>query len=218
MELNAPSLARSAGEGWGGGRWRHKTLTLILSATLLCLTTIANAVAKDSGLPKIGSAPAFSLTTQDKNQLRLTDLRGKVVAVTFIFTTCKDTCPVLTAKLVGVQKKLSAELSPHVAFLAISLTPKHDTPEILKAYANAHGADLSRWAFLTGDEKQIHVLAKQFGVFVKAKKADDDVDHGFLTSIIDREGIIRVQYMGVRFEPNELRADLQALVGEISAP
>ena len=89
---------------------------------------------------------------------------------------------------------------------------------MLKAYANAHGADLKRWSFLTGDEKQIHALAKQFGVFVKKKKSDDDVDHGILTSIIDRGGMIRVQYMGVRFEPNELLADLQALVKEVASP
>lgn len=174
--------------------------------------------ANDSQLLRIGPAPSFSLTTQDKSPLKLADLRGKIVAVTFIFTTCQDTCPVLTAKLVGVQKKLSAEISPHVAFVAISLTPKHDTPEVLKAYANAHGADLKRWSFLTGDEKQIHVLAKQFGVFVKKKKSDDDVDHGFLTSIIDRAGIIRVQYMGVRFEPNEMLADLQSLAKENALP
>ena len=174
--------------------------------------------ANDSQLPQIGSAPNFSLTTQDSAQLKLTDLRGKIVAVTFIFTACKDTCPVLTAKLVGVQKKLASDMSPHVAFVAISLTPKHDTPEVLKAYANAHGADLSHWSFLTGDAKQIHALAKQFGVFVKNKKTDDDVDHGFLTSIIDHTGIIRVQYLGVRFEPNEFIADLKSLVKESASP
>ena len=165
-------------------------------------------------LPRIGPAPPFALTTQDNAQLKLSDLRGKVVAVTFIFTTCKDTCPVLTAKLVGVQRTLAADTSPNVAFVAISLTPEHDTPEVLKAYAKAHNADLTRWSFLTGSTNQIHMLAKQYGVFVKTRKASDDVDHGFLTSIVDRAGVIRVQYMGVRFEPDELLADLQALVKE----
>ena len=191
---------------------------MIVVLVLLCVTTATRVSANDSPLPQIGPAPDFFLTTQDNTQLKLTDLRGKVVAVTFIFTTCRDTCPILTAKLVGVQRKLAADISPNVAFVAISLTPKHDTPDVLKAYAKAHNADLSRWAFLTGDAKQIHALAKQFGVFVKTKKSDDDVDHGFLTSIIDRTGVIRVQYMGVRFEPNELLADLQALVKEAASP
>ena len=191
---------------------------MIVVLVLLCVTTATPVSANDSPLPQIGPAPDFFLTTQDNTQLKLTDLRGKVVAVTFIFTTCRDTCPVLTAKLVGVQRKLAADISPNVAFVAISLTPKHDTPDVLKAYAKAHNADLSRWAFLTGDIKQIQALAKQYGVFVKAKKTAADVDHGFLTSIIDRTGVIRVQYMGVRFETNELFADLQALVKEAASP
>jgi protein SCO1 len=198
-----------------------KRLSVVAQAVMFVVTLLAHAFAiadMTSALARIGEAPSFSLTTQDNAQLKLTDLRGKVVAVTFIFTTCKETCPVLTAKLVGVQKKLSAEVSPNVAFVAISLTPKHDTPDVLKAYANAHNADLARWSFLTGDAKQIQALAKQYGVFVKAKKTADDVDHGFLTSIIDRAGVIRVQYMGVRFEPNELLADLQALVKEAAEP
>ena len=191
---------------------------MIVVTSLLYFNATVAVSANDSQLPRIGPAPSFSLTTQDKAPLKLVDLRGKVVAVTFIFTTCKDTCPVLTAKLVGVQRKLAADVSPNIAFVAISLTPKHDTPDVLKAYANAHNADLSRWSFLTGDAKQIQALAKQYGVFVKAKKSADDVDHGFLTSIIDHAGVIRVQYMGVRFEPNELLADLQALVKEATAP
>jgi protein SCO1/2 len=165
-------------------------------------------------LPRVGVAPSFSLTTQEKTPLALADLQGKVVAVTFIFTTCKDTCPVLTAKLVSVQRKLTEASDGDVRFTAITLMPKHDTPEVLKKYAMAHGADLSRWSFLTGDAKQIHTLAKQYGVFVKQKPAEDDVDHGFLTSLVDRNGMIRVQYMGTRFEPNELLADLRALAQE----
>ena len=198
-----------------------KRLPVVARAVMSAVTLLVYAFAvadTSSALPRIGKAASFSLTTQDNAQLKLTDLRGKVVAVTFIFTTCKDNCPVLTAKLVGVQRKLAADVSPHVAFVAISLTPKHDTPDVLKAYADAHNADLSHWSFLTGDAKQIQALAKQYGVFVKAKKSADDVDHGFLTSIIDRAGIIRVQYMGVRFEPNELLADLQALVKEVASP
>lgn len=194
----------------------RKELAAVLAAVLLINAIVfADSL---SLLPRIDPAPSFMLTTQDNAQLKLTDLRGKVVAVTFIFTTCKDTCPVLTAKLVGVQRKLAGDISPNIAFVAISLTPKHDTPDVLKVYADAHNADLSRWSFVTGDAKQIQALAKQYGVFVKTKKSADDVDHGFLTSIIDRAGIIRVQYMGVRFEPNELLADLQALFKEVASP
>jgi protein SCO1/2 len=177
-----------------------------------------HAAANESALPRIGAAPEFALTTQDEQPLTLRDLHGKVVAVTFIFTQCQDTCPVLTAKLVGVQRKLAATIGDDIRFVAISLTPKHDTPQVLKRYALAHGADLTRWSFLTGDARQIRGLTKQFGVFVKTKQKSNDVDHGFLTSIIDRSGVIRVQYMGVRFKPDEFIADLESLAQEPSGP
>jgi protein SCO1/2 len=172
------------------------------------------AVANEPALPRIGAAPAFKLTTHDNAELALAHLRGKVVAVTFLFTTCQDTCPALTAKLVNVERKLTAAGEKGVTFVAISLMPQHDTPEVLRQYGKAQGVDFSRWAFLTGDTKQIHALAQQYGVYVRAKKAEDEVDHGFLTSLIDRNGFIRVQYMGTRFEPNEMLADLRALARE----
>lgn len=193
----------------------ERLATRVLAAAF-CLIAMVVASAGDL-LPHIGPAPLFALTTQDRQPLKLGDLRGKVVAVTFIFTTCKDTCPVLTAKLVGVQRKLTQPDDADIAFAAISLTPKHDTPEVLKRYAQAHSADLTRWSFLTGDENQIRALAKQYGVYVK-QKAADDVDHGFLTSLVDRSGTIRVQYMGVRFAEQEMLADLRSLAREKIAP
>ncbi len=87
-------------------------LRLRMLIFLVCFGGALTVSADDSRLPRIGQAPNFSLTTQDKAKLKLTDLRGKLVAVTFIFTTCQDTCPVLTAKLVGVQRKLGADIGP----------------------------------------------------------------------------------------------------------
>jgi protein SCO1 len=193
----------------------HKRLSLCAAVLVLCTSLVS---AAGESLPSIGTAPDFSLTTQDEQPLTLRELRGKVVALTFIFTQCKDVCPALTAKLVGVQRKVAAEGGAPIHFVAISLTPKHDTPQVLKRYAQAHGADLSRWAFLTGDAKQIAQLTKQYGVYSKPKQEADEVDHGFLTSIIDRAGMIRVQYMGVRFKPEEFIADLQSLARESASP
>ena len=87
-------------------------------------------------------APEFKLTDQDGKPFALRDLRGKVAVVTFIFTTCSDTCPLLTAKLIGVQKRLGADQSK-VFFTAITVDPLNDTPPVLKKYAQAHSADLS---------------------------------------------------------------------------
>jgi protein SCO1/2 len=83
----------------------------------------------------------------------------------------------------------------------------------LKRYAETFGADLNGWAFLTGDPAAIRDVILRYGAFA-AKNADGQVDHTFLTSIVDRSGTLRVQYLGVRFDPGEFRRDLLRLVKE----
>ena len=139
------------------------------------------------------------------------------MAVTFIYASCADTCPLLTAKLAGLQARLGADFGPKVFFLAITVDPERDTPEVLKRYAQAHGVDLAGWAFLTGTPPEIREVARRYGVYFK-KTRRGDVDHTFLTSLIDQRGTLRVQYLGVRFDPDELLGDLRALLQEGEAP
>ena len=167
----------------------------------------------DEALPRIGRAPRFTLTTQDGARLSLDDLRGKVVAVTFIYTSCADTCPILTTKMAVLQKRLGADFGQRVFFASITVDPERDTPVALKHYADRHGADLRGWVFLTGAPAEIGEVAKSYGIYYK-KSARGDVDHTFLTSLVDRSGILRVQYLGVRFDPDEMLRDLQSLVRE----
>jgi protein SCO1 len=170
----------------------------------------------DERLSRIGPAPEFRLTTQDGAQLSLGDLRGRVVAVTFIYASCADTCPLLTAKLAGVQAKLGADFGPKVFFASITVDPERDTAEVLKRYARAHGANPAGWAFLTGTPAEIRDVERRYGIWAK-KGPRGDVDHTFLTSLIDRNGVLRVQYLGVRFDPAEFLADLRSLVREAGA-
>jgi protein SCO1/2 len=166
---------------------------------------------EDARLSTIGPAPAFTLTAQDGSRLSLNGLSGKVVVVTFIYASCTDACPLLTAKMTGLQDVLGRDFGPNVFFVSITVDPERDTPEILTRYAQAHGADLSGWAFLTGTPDEIWAVARQYGIYHK-KQAAGDVDHTFLTSLVDQRGILRVQYMGVRFDPDELLRDLQSLL------
>jgi protein SCO1 len=168
---------------------------------------------EDSPLSKIGPAPDFTLTNQDGKPLSLSALRGKVVAVTFIFTGCGNTCPLLTAKMVSMQRSLGADFGRKVFFAAITVDPLADTPEVLKRYANAHGADLGGWAFLTGTPAQVSDVAHRYGVYYK-RQPGDDIDHTFLTSVIDPGGTLRVQYLGVRFDPEEFLQDIRSLLRE----
>jgi protein SCO1 len=189
------------------------TLSVLASLMLAQPRDAADRISQEQPLPKIAPAPEFTLISQDGAQVSLTDLRGKVVAVTFIYTLCTDTCPVLTPMMSFVQDRLGPDFGTKIAFVSVTVDPKRDTPEVLQEYAQAFGANLAGWAFLTGAPDTIREVTRRYGVFA-AKTADGDVDHSFLTSVIDPRGVLRVQYLGARFDPEEFRRDLLSLVKE----
>lgn len=167
-------------------------------------------------LAKVGPAPDFELIAQNGEKFSIREVRGKVVAVGFTYTSCIDTCPLLTAKMVSVQNKLGSQFGSEVFFITVSMDPEVDRPQVLKAYAQALGSDLRGWAFVTGSETEIQQVARDYGVF-RQKREDGEVDHSLLTSIIDRSGTVRVQYIGMLFEPEEFLHDLKDLVQEESS-
>jgi protein SCO1/2 len=189
------------------------SLALALGLLVSLASAGASAAGGEQALPAIGPAPGFTLTSQDNEATGLEDFRGKVVAVAFIFTTCGSICPLLTAKMVEVQNQLGADFGAKVAFVSVTLHPEHDTPEMLKRYAEAYEANPAGWRFLTGEPAAVREVVRRYGVFA-AKAEDGGIDHTSLVSIIDRRGILRVQYMGVRFDAREFRSDLLSLVNE----
>jgi len=198
---------------------KQSSNTLLCAVFLLTLVTGSMDVLghhvddTNERLAKVGPAPEFELTAQDGTKFSINNVKGKVVAVSFTYTGCIDTCPLLTAKMVAVQKKLGSKFGSDVFFVTVSMDPEVDRPKVLERYAKALGCDLRGWAFVTGTEAEIQQVAKDYGVFRK-KLADGDVEHTLLTSIVDRSGMVRVQYMGMRFDPQEFLHDLNELVQE----
>jgi protein SCO1/2 len=164
-------------------------------------------------LPSIGRAPEFTLTTQDGRPLALGELRGKVVLVTFMYASCPDACPLLSAKLAAIARRLGDDGRRKVFFVSITVDPEHDTPAVLATYARGYGIDTRGWAFVTGTPAEIGDVARRYGIYRRTRERGD-VDHTFLTSLVDRNGILRVQYLGVRFDPEEMLEDLRSLVAE----
>ena len=107
--------------------------------------------------------PNIALTTQDGKTVRFYDdlLKDKVVAINFIYTSCTEVCPLETANLVQVYKQLGERAGRDVLFYSISIDPKNDTPEVLKAYAAKFGAP---WLFLTGRPEDIQLLGRKLGL------------------------------------------------------
>jgi protein SCO1 len=109
--------------------------------------------------------PDVSLTTQDGKTVRFYDdlLKDKIVAVDLIYTHCKYSCPLETARLAQVQRLLGDRVGRDIFFYSITLDPERDTPEVLKAYAEKfHARD--GWTFLTGRKEDIKLIAHKLGL------------------------------------------------------
>lgn len=142
-------------------------------------------------LVKIGEVPNFEFTNQDGELISNSYYTGKVWVVEFFFTTCPTICPKMNANMVKIQDKYYGNLDFGLA--SFSINPKHDTPEILKDYAKAHGATLKTWQFLTGDQEVIYELANAgFTLFAgENSEAEGGFEHSGMFALIDKEGNIR---------------------------
>lgn len=187
---------------------------LLVLAVLFCWTPArAGDSAELAALPDMGPAPDFTLVSQDGAQVGLATLRGKVVLVTFIYTWCPDICPTLTGKMAWVQDALGASFGKDVAFVSITFDPERDTVEALRSYAETFDANPTGWFFLTGGVEAVREVAARYGV-VTIPNAGDGIGHNLLTTLIDRQGRVRLQYSGSRFDPQELHQDLSRLLAE----
>ena len=158
-------------------------------------------------------APNFVLLNQDGNRFDSTTLRGKVVVLNFIFTTCTDVCPLFTAHFAQLQRTLKNGPAGDLFFVSITTDPEVDSPNVLKSYAQRYGADFQNWAFLTGTDAQMKPVWKGFGVRV-ISKGRGLVQHTSLTTVIDREGIRRFNYFGEKWQLKDLQKDIAGLLAK----
>ena len=156
-------------------------------------------------------APTFTLTDQEGFPFASYSWRGRVVVVTFGYTMCPDVCPLLAANLAVIQQGLPEAERLRSGFLFISTDPEHDSPAVLREYGMRLGIDFATWKFLTGSVAELRPVWRGFGVSVQQLRPGQ-VDHTTLTTIVDREGIRRVNYYGTRWVPQTLMDDLVALV------
>jgi protein SCO1/2 len=157
-----------------------------------------------------GRAPGLALVTQSGQPLTLTELRGKVVLLTFTYSTCAEVCPLITAALVTLQQRLTAAEQQQVFFLSVTAQPDVDTPAVLHAYAQRLGVDLASWAFVTGPPPAVQAVWQAFGLTVKPR-ATGIVDHPAWTFLIDREGMVRYRYLGGLLELETIVEDMRTL-------
>jgi protein SCO1 len=155
--------------------------------------------------------PSFTLIDQEGDPFNAeSKLRGKIVAINFIYTTCSDVCPLFTVEFARLQRALKSQ--PRQDFFLVSITtdPEIDTPKVLKAYAQRFEADFQNWAFLTGNELQMKQVWKAFGVQV-IRRGRGLVQHTSLTTLIDARGSRRINFLGPQWQFGDLLKDMRAL-------
>jgi len=157
-----------------------------------------------------GRAPDLALVTQSGQPLTLMELRGKVVLLTFTYSTCVEVCPLITAAMVTLQQRLTAAERQQVFFLSVTAQPEVDTPAVLHAYAHHLGVDLASWAFVTGHPQAVQAVWQAFGLTVKPR-ATERLDHPAWTFLIDREGMVRYRYLGSLLEVETIIEDMRTL-------
>lgn len=177
-------------------------------------------------LPVLGQAPDFRATAQDGRVMQRSGLVGKVWVADFIFTTCKDVCPAMTAVMRRAQKALAADGA--VRFVSFSVDPVQDTPSRLRTFGLQHGADFRTWSFLTtGDVASMECVARGFKIFAghagrpasqshgahaHHHAAPPPVTHGRYFVLVDQKGAIRGYYRPENEGLAKLVADAGLLV------
>lgn len=167
-------------------------------------------------------APDFTLRTADGRVVRTADLRGKVVVLHFIYTSCPDVCPLHAEKIAEIQKMVNGTpMKDRVSFVTITTDPTRDTPDVLSKYGPAHGLDPVNWLFLTTMEDQpedaTRRLAEAFGH--KFTLTDDGYQmHGTITHVIDKEGGWRANFHGLDFASVNLVTFVNALTNNVERP
>ena len=153
-----------------------------------------DAAPKSSRLAVIQKAPDFALTTQAGAKLSLADLKGKVLLVSFVFTTCNGTCPATTHRMSQVQQVVKEHrLADRVRLLSITLDPARDTPEVLRNYMKLFDADPASWTFLTGTKEQVEKTLAAWGMWARPT-ANGQLDHPSRVFLVDRQGSVREIY------------------------
>ena len=185
-------------------RWPWFLLALLLAGVM--------GAGLRQGMPPADAAgiPDFSLTDEGGRMFGRKDLDGRVWIAGFIFTRCAGICPVVTERMASFQAS-GADL------VSFTVDPGFDTPEVLKAYARAHGIVPGRWHFLTGPRDPLYRLIGQgFHLAVAASSdASEPVTHSDRLVLVDRRGRLRGTYRsGEAEDMDRLRRDLETALRE----
>ncbi|MGB5243802.1 MAG: SCO family protein [Lutimonas sp.] len=177
---------------------------VILVFGIYALPKIMNKFSEEE-LMTFEQVPPFSFTNQNGVSISDQDFDGKVYVVEFFFTSCPTICPKMNASLLKIQKEFYG--NPEFGIASFSIDPKRDTPEVLKKYADDHGASHKNWHFLTGEQEAIYTFSNQgFKLYAgENKAAEGGFEHSGLFALIDQNGFIRSRIVEMGDSKNPIK-------------
>ncbi len=148
-------------------------------------------------------------------------LRGHPWVASFVFTRCRETCPMITRAVMELHQRV-AETRPDIKFVSFSVDSSFDSADVLREYADIYTADHDRWKFVTGDEQQIHdLIRKGFAMFVKPnlgneRKPGFEVAHSNRVVLVNENAVPVATYLGTN--PDDMAKLRQVLEGKDEFP
>lgn len=146
-------------------------------------------------------APDFQLTDQLGRAVALSALRGKVVAINFLYTRCPvpEACPRLAAAFASAHRRLAGQ---DLVLLSITIDPQYDTPPVLAAYAKLWRARPEDWRFLTGSPEAVARVGRDYGLVYWPEEGA--VAHTARTYVIGRDGRVAAAIEGTSWRADQL--------------
>ena len=182
--------------------------TLVRAAVVLFALGCTRGTADE--VPVIAELPQFTLLDQDGEVFERESLKGALWVTAFVFTHCRATCPRLVAQLKRLQSRLADE--PSARFLFVSVDPRNDTPDVIKAYLRTNGLDGASWHFVTGDERAVQdLVVGGFRVGYGRTQWSTELTHSNSFALVDGEARIRGFYDSEDEGLRALEEDLRAL-------
>ncbi len=135
--------------------------------------------------------PNFSFTNQEGKTIDNKTYKGKVYIVEFFFTTCPSICPIMNRNMVKIQNEFFG--NPNLGIASFTIDPAHDTPRVLKDYAESYKITNPNWHLLTGEKESIYNLAnKGFNIYAgENAEVEGGFEHSGYFALIDQEGYMR---------------------------
>jgi protein SCO1/2 len=163
----------------------------------------------------IEAAPDFTLRDSTNRLFALSRLRGRVVLLSFIYTSCTTTCPLLTQRMALLSDELrkSGLWPSSVSFLSITVDPERDTAAALVNYARLLDAVDPNWRFLREQPPRLRPVLAAYDEWTK-RLPDGDIDHPARVYLIDRRGDIREIYGISFFDERQVLVDIRTLLAE----